>query len=701
MAEELRKTGIDVIGNVPWATHFCQFYQTKQDLLDILIPYFKAGLENNEFCMWVTAEPLSEREAHRAVTGAIPEFARYEARGQIEILPHDKWYLKDGVFDLHWVLDGWVAKLSQALARGYSGMRVTGNTAWLERSGWKDFTQYEAEINNVIGKYKMLVLCTYSLDRCSASEVIDVVNNHQFALLRKEGRWELIESAVYKQTKEALQQSQHDLSHAQGVAQIGNWRLDVHSNELFWSDETYRIFGIPRETPMTYGTFLAAVHPDDRGYVERKWGAALGGEPYDIEHRIVVADEVKWVREKAELEFDEQRVLKGGFGTVQDITERKEAEQELRETRDYLNNLLDYANAPIIVWDPSFRITRFNHAFERLTGMSSNEAVGKQLEILFPDNRREESMSHIRRAVAGERWEVVEIPILRTDGTVRTVLWNSATLYAADGETVVATIAQGQDITERKQAGREIIELNEALRERAAELEASNKELESFSYSVSHDLREPLRTIDGFSRILQKDYSEKLDAEAQRLIDIIRGGTQRMDLLISNLLSFSRIGRKQMELSEIDMGELAKAVSEELRSAVPERKLRFNIKRLAAARGDPAMVRQVMVNLLANAVKFTGGKRLAVIEVGGLVQGDENVYYVKDNGVGFEPQYRDKLFSIFQRLHSEEEFEGTGVGLAIVQRIVQRHGGHVWAEGKVGCGATFYFTLPGKGGKKQ
>jgi len=495
VAEELRKTGIDVIGDVPWATHFCQFYQTKQDLLDILIPYFKAGLENNEFCMWVTAEPLSEREAHRAVTGAIPEFAQYEARGQIEILPHDKWYLKDGVFDLHWVLDGWVAKLSQALARGYSGMRVTGNTAWLERSGWKDFTQYEAEINNVIGKYKMLVLCTYSLDRCSASEVIDVVNNHQFALLRKEGRWELIESAVYKQTKEALQQSQHDLSHAQGVAQIGNWRLDVHSNELFWSDETYRIFGIPRETPMTYGTFLAAVHPDDRGYVDRKWGAALGGEPYDIEHRIVVADEVKWVREKAELEFDEQRVLKGGFGTV-------------------------------------------------------------------------------------------------------------------------------QDITERKQAGREIIELNEALRERAAELEASNKELESFSYSVSHDLREPLRTIDGFSRILQKDYSEKLDAEAQRLIDTIRGGTQRMALLISNLLSFSRIGRKQMELSEIDMGELAKAVSEEVRSAVPERKLRFNIKRLAAARGDPAMVRQVMVNLLANAVKFTRGKRLAVIEVGGLVQGD-------------------------------------------------------------------------------
>jgi light-regulated signal transduction histidine kinase (bacteriophytochrome) len=308
-------------------------------------------------------------------------------------------------------------------------------------------------------------------------------------------------------------------------------------------------------------------------------------------------------------------------------------------------------------------------------------------------------MGHIRRALAGERWEVVEIPILRTNGTVRTVLWNSATLLGDDGKTAVATIAQGQDITERKRAGEEILRLNQALEERAAELEASNKELESFSYSVSHDLREPLRTVDGFSRILQKDYADKLDAEGQRLINIIRGGTQKMAKLISDLLSFSRIGRKGMELSEIDMVELVEKVSMELRSAVPERKLRFNIKKLPTAQGDPAMIRQVMINLLSNAIKFTREKRLAVIEVGSIARDGENIYYVKDNGVGFDPEYKDKLFRIFQRLHSEEEFEGTGVGLAIVQRIIHRHGGRVLAEGEVGHGATFYFTLPGKDGK--
>jgi hypothetical protein len=150
MESALVKTGIDIIGDVPWGTHFCQFYQTKQDLLDILVPYFKAGLENNEFCMWITAEPLNEEEATEAMLKAVPDFAQYAARGQIEILPHTNWYLQDGVFDGQRVLDGWVDKLNQALARGYAGLRLTGNTFWLERNGWEDFTEYETEVNSVI-----------------------------------------------------------------------------------------------------------------------------------------------------------------------------------------------------------------------------------------------------------------------------------------------------------------------------------------------------------------------------------------------------------------------------------------------------------------------------------------------------------------------------------------------------------------------
>jgi signal transduction histidine kinase len=229
-----------------------------------------------------------------------------------------------------------------------------------------------------------------------------------------------------------------------------------------------------------------------------------------------------------------------------------------------------------------------------------------------------------------------------------------------------------------------------------AQLENTNKELEAFSYSVSHDLRAPLRAIDGFSRILLEDYIDNLGEEGKRVLNVIRNNTQKMGQLIDDLLLFSHLGRQGLRASGIDIGKLAKAASEELKLAVPERKLKFTINTLIPAHGDQAMIRQVLINLLSNAVKFTRPKENATIEVGGEREGNENIYYVKDNGVGFDMQYVNKLFGVFQRLHSSEEFEGTGVGLAIVQRIIHRHGGRVWAEGKVNEGATFYFSLPAK-----
>ena len=194
MVEEIRKTGIDVIGDVPWGTHLCQFYWAKKDLIDILVPYFKAGLKNNEFCIWVTSEPLGEKGAKEVMGKAMPDFNRY-LRGQIEIVSYAEWYLKDGGFNPQRVLNAWTDKLNQALAKDYDGIRVTGNIAWLEKRGWRNFAEYEAEANSVIGKSRMITICTYPLDKCEAFEILDVARNHQFALIKHRGEWELIKSS--------------------------------------------------------------------------------------------------------------------------------------------------------------------------------------------------------------------------------------------------------------------------------------------------------------------------------------------------------------------------------------------------------------------------------------------------------------------------------------------------------------------------
>jgi signal transduction histidine kinase len=237
-------------------------------------------------------------------------------------------------------------------------------------------------------------------------------------------------------------------------------------------------------------------------------------------------------------------------------------------------------------------------------------------------------------------------------------------------------------------------ELEIRVRERTAELEASNKEHESFTYTVSHDLRAPLRAIDGFSKILSNKYQERLDDEGNRVLHIIRKNAQEMGRLIDDLLSFSRLGRQQVNLSEIDMMSLAKTVYDDQNAPHSDRIITFDVKDAPSVRADKILIRQVLVNLFSNAVKFTKPRTDAVIEFGGRKNGNENIYYVKDNGVGFDMSYADKLFGIFERLHDADEFEGTGVGLAIVLRAVQKHGGSVWAEAKINEGATIYFSLP-------
>jgi two-component system sensor histidine kinase/response regulator len=237
-------------------------------------------------------------------------------------------------------------------------------------------------------------------------------------------------------------------------------------------------------------------------------------------------------------------------------------------------------------------------------------------------------------------------------------------------------------------------ELQRRVEERTTALEAANKELEAFSHSVSHDLRAPLRHISGFAAMLMAKYAPALPAEAQRYLGVIAEGAQNMSRLIDDLLTFSRTNRQPLSVQPVDMAALASNVIESLRSAQPDRKIETRVDAIPPCTGDPSLLRQVWINLLGNAFKFTGGKENALVEVGFSRESGENVYFVRDNGAGFDMRQSERLFAVFQRLHQAEEFEGTGVGLSIVQRIILRHGGRIWAQAAVGEGATFQFVLP-------
>ncbi|MFB3924126.1 MAG: PAS domain-containing protein [Terriglobia bacterium] len=487
-----------------------------------------------------------------------------------------------------------------------------------------------------------------------------------------------------REAEEELRESEERLNLALNAAQTGIWELNLVTDKSIRSPRHDEIFGYRTLVPeWGYKTFMTHVVPEDRGGVKEAFEKALKYDHFEVECRINRANDgsVRWIAVQGRVIRNEKNDPIRMHGVLTDITERKLVERERERFFSLSLEMLCVAG-----FDGYFK--RLNPAWERVLGHTEKQLCSEPfIHFVHPDDR-ESTLAAAAKLTQGQNVVSFENRYRSKVGSYRRIEW-SCTPVVEEG----LIYAAARDVTENRQREDEIRALNAELERALAQATNFNKELEAFSYSVSHDLRAPLRAIDGFSLALLEDYEQQLDEQGKDFLRRVRAASQRMGQLIDDMLALSRVTRREIRRERVDLSALAQSIGDDLRQRDPHRRVKLDVAGGAAAEGDPQLLRQVLENLLSNAWKFTGKKELARIQFGTAENGGKTLFFVRDNGAGFDMSYADKLFGVFQRLHSVTDFEGTGVGLATVKRIIHRHGGRVWAEAEVGGGATFYFTL--------
>jgi PAS domain S-box-containing protein len=536
-------------------------------------------------------------------------------------------------------------------------------------------------------------------------------------------------------TEESLQQSEERLGNL--IRNINEYVYSVHFhggvvNSAFHSPQSVKVTGYePGEYEADPDLWYRMIHPDDRARVLDFFNDVMANQrPEPIEHRVVHRDgSTRWISNTTSALFDEYGKIARLDGFILDITARRTAEDELRRYRDRLEELvrertaeleeanrnlqkeiaerrlfeeklvrseltsrtiLDASSDAVFLETLDGRIMDCNQSACALYGYSREEFLAIMVADLVPP----EIAAALQDVIAEELRSggfFVESKNMKKDGSLFPCEVRSR-LVTIEGEDLIVVFVH--DVTDRVRAEEEIRQLNESLKCSISKLEEANQELEAFNYTVSHDLRLPLLTIGGYANMTLKHCGEDIPEEACRYLQIIGTEVRRMELLLNDLLELSRLESHEFELRPIDMASLTTRIFNELTPDGGEKNAKLSLGGLPRCFGDDIMIEQVLKNLISNALKYAGTRRTVKLEVGGWKSGIENTYFIKDNGVGFDMKDAGRLFTVFERLHPGEDYPGTGVGLTIVQRIVRRHGGRVWANSKPGKGATFYFTLP-------
>jgi PAS domain S-box-containing protein len=493
---------------------------------------------------------------------------------------------------------------------------------------------------------------------------------------------------LHKELYEFIKSDHHIFDFIQDAALDGLWFRDVENpenewmNQKFWTTLGYH----PDEMPHHTESWQNLIHPDDLLLTMDNFRKHCENPryPYDQVVRFTHKDgSIIWIRRRGMAIRDSAGKAIRMLGGHIDVTKEKENEEKLQNRNEILQSTMEsYRDVLIFSIDRQYRYVVFNQAFKTATFNAYGTEVAKGLSMLESITNTEDrarAKHNCDRAFAGETHATSEVY-----GDLEKLYFETRYNPIINEKNEVTSITvMSANITDRKLAEEQLLALN--------------KELESFSYSVSHDLRAPLRAINGYATILKEDFSADLSEEANKKIDAIIRNAKKMGNLIDDLLTFSHLGRKDIVREQVNMDTLVRQVIDEVNEQFLQASPKVDITPIPAAKGDRTLLKQVWHNLISNAFKYSRNNPAPEISIGCIPGSMENTYYVKDNGVGFDMAYYDKLFGVFQRLHSGEDFEGTGVGLAIVQRIVNRHGGKVWAESELGKGATFYFSLSARG----